>query len=308
MCVFERGPIVATRQRKKTVQFFEVVNSDGSRIENGSLDWQEILFDLSRQHIRDRRHRIGGIDHWGQIYPYNGDEHFILAKNREDGVSSFDIENEEFIDSETQAGNPYVELTIIKFIPGTNRFGLVLGSGASSRAGTFQIWLNEHRVFAEEISVKPLVSNRVLEKIQGAQQAKLLNVRLERDQAAAVSEANGLYGAVRAITAVHGSVDVELILRVKGQVDSRHDDERISILNTARSVINTQFSKAMVELVQFDQEGKPETETVNFVNDLLSKKMKVSVTDEEGHPVRIPSAIAAIDRAIDDLQSEFDAL
>lgn len=299
--------MATTRTKKKTVQFFEVRDSKGAKLPE-ALDWPKILLDISRQSVKECKHSVGLVDHWGRIYNYNETDHLILARLREDGVSSFDIENETFIDLESQEENPYVELSISKFIEGTNRFGFVLGSNASSRVSSLEGWINAHKVFSKDISIVPLISNRVLQKIQEADEAKLLRVRMERDQVSTIKESSGLFSVSKNLEKAHGSIDVDFTIRVKGRIDEKHKGEREKILNTARTIVDTQFSRAEVDLVVYNAKGKPEIDHVNFMNDLLAKKMTVSVTDKEGNPVRIPSAIVAIERAADALKAEFDAL
>lgn len=300
--------MMASRTRKKTVQFFEVRDAKGAKIPDGVLDWPKILLDISRQSVDDCKHSVGLVDHWGRIYNYNETDHFILARLREDGVSSFDIQNETFIDLESHAENPYVELSIAKFLGNSNRFGFVLGSNASSRVNSLEGWMNAHRVFTKDISIIPLVSSRVLAKIQNADEAKLLRVRMDRDQLGMIKESSGLFSLSKDLERKHGSIDLDLTIRVKGKINDRRKDEREKILDTARTVIDSPFSRAEVDLVTYDADGRPSVEHVNFLNDLLARKMTVSVTDKEGNPVRIPSAIEAIDRAAKLLQDEFDAL
>ncbi|HVK22235.1 MAG TPA: hypothetical protein VM677_12840 [Actinokineospora sp.] len=299
--------MASTRQKKKTVSFYEVRDENGTRL-GEALDWDSILDDLARQSAKSCRHRIFGTEHWGRVYHWNDLPNFILVRARDEGVSAFDIDNEQFIDHESEAGSPYVELSITKFLPGTNRFGFVLGSNASSRAGSMEAWINEHKMFKERISIVPLVSQRVLEKIDKASEAKLLKVRLDRDHVAAVGPSNGLYSVFQNLKNKHGGVDAELILRVKGRINNDYREERQGLLETAKSVANTRFSKAFVELINYDANGKPHVDKVDFMNDLLARKMDVSVTDDEGNPVRIPSAITAIERAAERLREEFDAL
>jgi hypothetical protein len=83
----------------------------------------------------------------GQVYPLDNRDHFVLARLREYGVSTFDIEQDQIVDRESQAANPYVELSIISVLPGTNKFGFLRGSNAASHAASFGDWLNKLGAF-----------------------------------------------------------------------------------------------------------------------------------------------------------------
>lgn len=290
-----------TRTKKKTVQFFEVVAQDGTRLAQ-PYPWPEILADLAKQPAADCKHVVAGVDHWGRVYTYEEEDHFILVRLVEEGVSSFDISTESFIDIESNAANPYVELSIAKFLPNSNIFGFVLGSNGSSRVGSMERWINAHKMFQGEVAIVPLVSKRALDKIRAAEEAKLLTVRLDQDHVSSIGTQSGLYSVLKDIEESHGSVDIELTIRAKGRVDEERREERMGIVRTAKSMIRAPFSRAVVELVNYDSKGKPHIEKVDFLNHLLATKMNVSVTDKEGNPVRIPSAISAINKAAEKLR------
>src|SRR5262249_40086021 len=132
----------------------------------------------------------------------------------------------------------------------------------------------------------------------------LLDVKLARGQVTSSSQGHGIFTAARTLSEGYGDVDIEIIVRVAGQVDRQHDTERIGILEAAKGVMGHDFKKAVAELLHFDEHGKPETETINLLHDRLATKMNVSVTDDEGNPIRIQSAITAIYRAIDKFKNE----
>jgi hypothetical protein len=294
-----------TRTRKRTVQFFEVQHADGSRFD-GPLPWVDFLASLALESVRRRRHAIYAVDHWCQTYTFDGRDHLIMARLRDESVSSFNTTNGDIVDVQSEVGNPHVELSIASFLPDTNILGFVLGSQASSRVKSLEEWINEHKVFSDPISIAPLLSLRSMEKINEATEAKLLQVRFERDQLSSLAHKNRLTDALQVLEEAHGSVDIELTLRVKGKVDEEHTGERRKIGQTAKSLIGSSFSRASAELVSYNTDGKPVREYVDFLNDVLAKKMDVSVKDDEGNPVRIPSALAAIDRAATELSDELE--
>ena len=298
---------MATRKKKKKIQFFEFVDEDGSRIPD-PLPWEDALSAIWRQDVDARKHSIYGVQHWGQVYTYDDTDHFVLARLREEGVSTFDIARDQIIDQESQAANPYVELSIISILPGTNKFGFVRGSNASSHAVTFGEWLNAHETFSRSVSVAPLVSRRTQEKIARAREVKLLDVRYDpqTSRAAAVADSTGLSTAMNSLVDGHSGADIEITLRQKGRPGQRTAELRHAIANTMRWVAGHPFSKAVADIVEFDDDGTVHQERIDFLNDILARRMTVSVVDEEGNPVRIPSALAAISRAADILREDLD--
>lgn len=291
------------KTRKKTVAFFEINDMSGSPIRQ-PLPWPDILADLSRQSPNARRHDVGGVEHWGQTYTFDETDHLILVRLRDDAVSSFNTATGEFLDSESEVGQPWVELSVIHFLPDSNRFGFLLGSNASPRVSSLAQWINSHKLFDEPVEIGPIISRRTRDKISGTAEARMVTVRLAGDQLASVQQQDSLYGAATVIGRAHGDVEVELVIRVKGKVDRAHQEERAKIMRTAERLLGADFEKAVVELVNYDDRGKADVESVDFLNHRLTKKLPVTVKDEEGHPVRIPSAIMAIYRAADLLEDE----
>lgn len=191
----ERSRTMARSSRKK-VQFFEVCDENGDRFD-GALPWEDALAELGRQQPADRRHVVNGVPHWGRSYPYSDCDHFVLARLREEGVSTFDINRDEFIDQESQSAVPFVEITIASILPSSNKFGLVRGSNAASHASTIGDWINQHQVFERPISIVPLISQSTMQKIASAREVKLLRVRYaqEMSPAQAIVQADGAFQA-----------------------------------------------------------------------------------------------------------------
>ncbi|GIH47420.1 hypothetical protein SAMN05421833_11779 [Microbispora rosea] len=294
---------MATKIKKKTVSFYEIMDENGRSFPQ-PLPWEKVLARLAQQPVTQREHELWDVAHWGKTYTYLDRDHFVLARSRVEGVPSLDVNADEIIDNETDVQKPWVEISVASFVPDTNIFGFVLGSQASPRPASIAAWLNAHKIFDKFITVGPVVSKDILAKLNGAAQAKLVRVKLTRDQIRATRQSNGLFSAARGITEEHGDVEVELIVRVSGRVKRDHDEERIQILETARGLLSTDFKFAVAELINFNDKGKPEYEPVNLLENRLAKKMDVSVTDDEGNPIRIQSAVTAILRAIDALGDE----
>lgn len=297
-----------TRTSKRKVQFFEVCDEDGERI-GQVLPWDEVLGAVGRQTVSERRHVLQGIPHWGQAYVHDDRENLVVARLRAEGVSTFDIEQDQIIDQASQAAVPYVELSIVSILPSTNKFGLVRGSNASSHAVTIGDWINAHELFGRSITIVPLISRRTMQKIANAREVKLLDVSYNQELSAAtaVADSGGLSSAVNALVGDHGPAEIEIVIRQKGRTTDQDTQLRRTLANTMRAVASRPFSKAVADIVTTDFDGRPMLDRINFLNDILARRMTVSVTDEEGNPVRIPSAIAAISRAADVLREDLEA-
>jgi hypothetical protein len=295
------------RESKKKVQFFEVCDKDGNEFA-GPLPWVEALATLSGESVTDRLHRVGGVPHWGRTYTYNNRDHFVLARLREDGVSTFDIERDEFVDQESQAAVPFVEISVTSVLEGTNKFGLVRGSNASSHAASVGDWINSHQLFAEPITIVPLISKRTLDKINSASEVKLLDVSFSQElsASAAVAQAAGISTAVGVLVDELGPADIEVVIRRKGRLNDRDSDFRRKLAGLTRLAAGRPYTRAKAELVTLDEEGRPTIDKVDFVNDILARKMTVQLTDKEGNPVRIPSAIDAIEKAAAVLREDLE--
>lgn len=289
--------------RRKRVSFYEVRDRDGIPF-SGPLPWVEALAELAREPVTSRRHSVNGIDHWGKAYPFDEIDHFILARSRDEGVPSYNVQTDEIIDNETDSQQPWVEISIASFVPGTNKFGFVLGSQASPRPTSMALWLNEHKFFDEELTIGPVINQNVLNRINAAAQASLVRLTLTRDQIEAARQSGGVFSAARVIGQEFGDVEVELLVKVSGRVTRSHDEERIQILETVRDVVGSDVKHAVAELINFDAEGHYERESIDLLEDRLAKSMKVRVTDAEGNPVRIESAVTAILRAMDHFGEE----
>lgn len=294
---------MATSLKKKTVAFYEVFDSEGRTIPE-ALPWDVFLARLHDEPVGRREHKLWNTVHWASAYPFDERDHFILARSREDAPSTLDVATGEFIDHENDTQRPWVEISVASFIPYTNRFGYVLGSSASPRVSSMEEWINKHEFFDAPISIGPAINPNILARLNGAAQVKLLDVKLARGQVTNNPQDHGIFTAARTLSEGYGDVDIEIVVKVAGQVDRQHDTERIGLLEAARGVLGHDFKKAVAELLHFGENGKPETETVNLLHDRLATKMNVSVTDDEGNPIRIQSAITAIYRAIDKFRAE----
>lgn len=294
---------MASTQKKKTVAFFEVFDSEGRALPE-ALPWDKFLARLHDEKVSQRQHRLWNTVHWASAYPFQEQDHFIIARSREDVPSTLDVSTGEFIDHENDTKRPWVEISVGSFIPSTNKFGYVLGSTASPRVSAMAEWINKHEFFDAPISIGPAINPNVLARLNGAAQVKMLDVKLARGQAISSVQNHGIFTAARDLTEGYGDVDIQIIVKVAGRVDRRHDTEREGLLDATRGMFGHDFKKAVAELLRFDENGKPETEMINLLDDRLAIKMNVSVTDEKGNPIRIQSAITAIYHAIDKFKAD----
>lgn len=293
---------MALRGRKKTVAFFEIRDMDGNSLRE-PIPWAEHLAEISRESADDRKHRINEYDHWGQVYTYLETDHLILAKLR-DGVSSYNPSTGDILDSESDSGKPWVEISVIHFLPNTNRLGFVLGSQASPRISSLQTWINLHGIVDKGISIAPVLAKDVLSRIRGAAEVSVLKVKYESDQLAAI-DGDGKLGQVKRLLGeeIHHTT-VELVLRVEGGTARARKDERLRLLDLAKEVSVDNFAEAVAKVVNYNERGKPVAEDVNYLAHRIARKERVLITDKEGKSVKVTSAIEAIYRAADRLKQD----
>ncbi|WP_116505447.1 hypothetical protein [Micromonospora sp. B006] len=293
---------MAIQKRKKLVSFFEVRDEYGDPLTE-VVDWQDVLAEVASAPLSRREKTIKQVIHWAQVYTYDDAYHLVFARARDEAVSSLDRVTGEILDTEADTNKPWVEVSVASFLPGTNRFGFVLGTGASPRSSTLAAWLNHFGAFEEQISVGPVLSKDVVGKINGAAEASLVRAKFDSDSAA-TSDGSSLFGARQVLQEGFGDVEVELVIKVKGRINARREDERRRVASAAKHLIGKDFKHAVAQIVNYDDEGNAHREDVNFLNNRITKRKYIDVTDEEGRSVRIKSAVQAINQAADALKSE----
>lgn len=301
---------MTTKTVKKTVAFFEVC--DGNDQPMAAEDWQQHLRDLrdrwNNQGATSLRHEIYGLRHYGQVYAHEGELSLVIARERDEPPSSLDEASGKILDEETQANRPWVEICVASFIENTNIFGLVLGGMSAPRAGVIADWINEDaQLLGELISVRPYVADTLVGMLQdGSSEARMVRLHLDAAQInAADVEGSGLYSAAQQIGReldLGPEVDVEVVLRIRGRSDGATGDTRRTLADRARELIGLSVRGAKAEIVDFEPDSPNDRELVDLVKHRMATKEKVSVMDDEGHQVRIPSAIIAISRAASRLE------
>ncbi|MFI6254558.1 hypothetical protein ACIBCL_00405 [Micromonospora zamorensis] len=292
---------MAVKSRNALVAFFEVQDEEGKALE-APINWPGMMSLVARQTMDERRHRINGIAHWGQVYAYKETDHLILARHR-DEVSSLDSATGEIVDTESDVTRPWVEVSIVHFLPETNRFGFVLGSNAAPRVSSLAHWINEHDILDDRITIAPVLDRDIMRKIRRAEGANLVKVTFEGDRVSELHQSDGLYEVAQGIKAKYGDVVIELQLRTTREHGGPR--EKSNILNEAQHLAGTGvFDKAVAGLTWRDDEGQLQKEQVDFVKHRLAKSMKIRVVNAGGKSIKVTSAIEAIYRAADQLKPD----
>jgi hypothetical protein len=290
---------MATSTKKKTVAFFEITDENGSPLGN-ILPWQEILTTLEQQNAAQCCHAIFGVDHYVRIYAWEGRNHLVLARARDDSPSTLDLRTSAIVDEVTQAGRPWVEVSVVSFIPGTNRLGFVLGGQASPHASSLERWINAHDLMDEDITISPVVNRQILDILDKENvEARLVTVRLDPGQFISQDDAGGLvsYGSAMG-REIGGDYQIEMTVKIQGRADHVEPGRLRRLGALGRQLLGRDVAKAVVQVVDLNGDGV-KTEMLDLLHYKLARKEKISVTDEEGNPVRIPSALTAIMRAAD---------
>lgn len=300
---------MTTKRIMKTVAFFEVCDEHDQPI--GIEDWQVHLRALQARRSDEGavslRHEILGLRHYAQSYIHQERLSLVIARERDEPPSSLDETSGDIVDENTQANRPWVEICVASFIENTNIFGFVLGGMSAPRAGTVADWINKDaQLFSELISVRPYVADNLVGVLRdSSSEARLVRLRLEPQQInAAEIDGSGLYSATQQIGReldLGPEVDVEVVLRIRGRSAGATEGTRRTLADRARELIGLNVRGAQAEIVDIDPESS-NRELVDIVKHRMATKEQVSVMDEEGRQVRIPSAINAISRAANRLQ------
>ncbi|MEV7229684.1 hypothetical protein AB0M79_22055 [Polymorphospora sp. NPDC051019] len=288
--------------RKRMVVFFEIRDKDEAPF-GEPIPWAEHLAEIALESADQRRHRINGIDHWGQIYPYQDTDHLILARLL-DNVSSYDTNTGDIYDIESDSGKPWVEFSIIHFIPGTNKIGFVLGSQSSPRVSSLQAWMNLHCLVDGGVSIVPVLSDDALSKIKGAAEASVLRVQYESNQLNNLQSVGMLGNLKRVLSEDMNNISVELVLKVEGGLKRGRERERLKLHKIAKDVSHDEFRSAVVKIVNYRDDGKAYGEDIDYLRHRIARKESITITDREGNPVKMTSAIDAIYRAVDRLKDD----
>ena len=164
-------------------------------------------------------------------------------------------------------------------------------------------WINtDAQLFGELITVRPYVADNLVGMVQdGSAEARMVSVHLDAGQIYGQQvEGAGLFSATQRMGKeldLGPEVDVEVILRIRGRSDGATEGTRRSLADRGRELIGRPIRGAQVELVDFEPDSTTDKQLVDLVKHRMATKETVSVMDEEGHQVRIPSAINAISRA-----------
>jgi len=163
-------------------------------------------------------------------------------------------------------------------------------------------WINSHSMFAEDISIAPVLGKNIEDKINGSAEATMLRVEFEAE--GSLERAGGLFSARRELRQDFGPITVEIALKVKGRVSPSRETERMRISDAAKGLIGSDFSKAVVEIVKYDDLGEAHREDINYLKDRITRKEWIEVVNEDGKSVRIQSAVEAIKRAAEKRQGD----
>lgn len=296
---------MATKTVEKTVAFFEIRDKDDKPM--AAEDWQKHLRKLKKRQtkkgVQSLRHKIYGLRHYAQAYAHDGTYGLVVARERDEPPSSLDESSGEILDEATQANRPWVEVCVAAFVPGTNIFGFVLGGMSAPRSGVIADWFNaDKKLFGEPVSVHPYRDDALVDMLRdGSSEARMVRLVLTPDQIKNQSiEGAGLYSATQNLGReldLGTEVEVEVVLRIAGRTGTVSEGTRRQIADRARELIGLPVKAAKAEIVELGDGNAVDRDMVDLVKQRMATSQKVSVMDDDGHQVRIPSALNAISRA-----------
>lgn len=291
------------RTKEAQISFFEVCDEHGNQLDSAA-DWPGFLSEIASEPIDMRKFPIHDVMTWGEVYTYQNAYHLVLARHR-DSVSTLDTGTGEIVDHDADANKPWVEISVIHFLPDTNKIAFVLCSASSPHISSAQEWLNAKRLFDKKLTIQPVFDRNTVAKLRGAAAASLVQVSFSPGQALDLDESEGLFDFGRRLQQKYGDVTVSLELKIEGRKKQRtkaSDNILSEVKNLAGGL---EFQKAVAKVLQVDETtGREKTELLNFVNHRLTKKAKIKLANRDGRTVRIVSVLEAIYKAADQLKSD----
>lgn len=288
------GPIM----RERTIAFYEVVaNRAGEHFRVGQMDWQRVLEQVENADVEDRTWESAQT-FVGTIFHAQQSRHLLLHRVKDAGewLSVMNLTTGEWRELESRASEGYLETSAMSFTGFGNVVGIMQGSTSSPTHKSLEGWLNELKILTNPVGVRPLVSQAEVERLQQADAASRVEIRIGSHKVAALAERDGrLARFFRTATADYGDINVTLTISVprgKGR-----DEDRRKLLNDIQDlaeVMPAAADLAKARLIYSEAGGEEHTRLAEFVEHHITAKRRVPAVDDKGQSIRISSAVGTI--------------
>lgn len=282
--------------RERTIAFYEIVRSASGEHERvPPLPIAEALGDLSRAPLERRRHD-GDRTIVGTVKALDDEDHLLLHRVRDRGewLSRMNLATGEWQELESAAEEGYLDTSALFFVPYGNVVALMLGSTSAPTHKSLEGWLNHLRLFGDDASlvVRPLLTHAEIERLQRADGASRIEIRVGSSKRGALAEKEGRLA--RFLTRAYddyGDVDVTVTIAIP-RGGAREQDRRrlLEDLQDIEDVVPGS-ERAKARLVFSSPGSEDHTRLTELVEHHITAKRKVPAVDEEGNSIRLEAAL-----------------
>ncbi len=286
--------------KERTISFFEVVLMDkGEQKRVKQFDWPKMLASVSTATLSARTWE-GDHTFVGNVVTYDEEDHLLLhrVKDASEWLSVLNFDTGEVTELESAAGQGYLDTTALAFMPYGNVVGLMQGAVSSPTHKSLEGWLNGLKLFGKgpSLVVRPLLSKAEVERLQQADGASKIEIRIGSHKIAALNERQGrLASMLKRASADYGDIRVTLTISVpRGKT---RDEDRRKLLDDLRDlgeVMPEAAELAKARLVYADAGGQEYGQLVEFVEHHITAKRRVPAVDKEGNSIRLSAAVRTI--------------
>jgi hypothetical protein len=221
------------RMRERTVAFYEIVESRaGEHQRLAPMKWPEFLATLSLMDL-ERRTVETDTTLIGNTVTYDEEDHLLLHRAKESGewLSVLNWDTGEWRELEMKAAEGYLETSVVCFLPFGNLVGMMKGAPSAPSHKALETWLRDVKPFGDlSLVVRPLVSASEIERLQTAEGASRVEIRIGRSKVGALANKTGrLASLLHRAGEAYGDIDVTMIISIP-RGNTRAED-REALLN-----------------------------------------------------------------------------
>ena len=291
----ERKIQVDTKEIKRTIQYWRIVNAKDSSPLSDDYDWCEIFDNIEHnpfsKQIMDR-------EHVGKIVKLNNDFDSVINEKRiicgrslaqQKNYGIILASNKDYIpyqqNGETGDQSPVVlnegwdavDNSFIWHLPFGNMFAILFESTSSSRPKRYASWLTqllkEEGIFDDPecvLSAEPVIDQNAIRRIKNAKGLRSVVIRTGYGKDASSSPLAKMFSTEQTFD------NIEIEMKVKVKRGKKYVADEVNILNWFQNSIGNNIadlSKATVNIV--DASG--ENTEINLIKERLSRKKDIQI-------------------------------
>lgn len=303
-----------TTTRERTIGFYEIVSvEDGEQLRMEQIDFPEMLTELGAA-VKDlpKRRWTGDQDLIGQTITVGDTDHMLLHRVKDAGewLSVIDFQTGNFKELESAASQGYLDTSAFSFPSFGNVVGMMQGSTSSPSHKGLENWLNGTKILGDGVlAVRPLVSKAEVAKLQQAQGARRIDIRIGAHKQASLNERTGrLARFLKMATDEYGDLDVTVTISIpRGKARTEDRTRLLSDLQDLEEVMPDAAEIAKASLIYADAGGAEYTRLAEFVEHHITAKRKVAAVNDKGESIKLSQAVSIIAGVAEEHEGELKA-